>query len=117
MTTNIINAPDYTELEFRIFEEDGQWVVYEAITKPFESEFAARHWLNDMRPRCIVCGSYKNSEHDRLECYCTSSKGHTFMHVSCEEKFHAWAADHHMVGPGQPTSFQAGTHPRRGTGQ
>ena len=98
MTTNIINVPDCTEPEFRIFEEDGQWVVYEAITKPFESEFAARHWLNDMRPRCIVCGSYKNSEHDRLECYCTSSKGHTFMHVSCEEKFHAWAADHHS-GP------------------
>ena len=27
--------PDYTEPEFRILEEDGKWVVYEAITKPF----------------------------------------------------------------------------------
>ena len=29
MTTNVINLPDYTEPEFRIFEEDGRWVVYE----------------------------------------------------------------------------------------
>ena len=97
MTTDVINLPDYTEPEFRIFEEDGRWVVYEAITWPFESEFAARRWLNNMRPCCIVCGSYKDGEHDRLECY-NSGKFGTFMHVSCQEKFHAWAADHHS-GP------------------
>ena len=41
MTTNVMDLPDYTEPEFRIFEEDGTGsVVYEAITWPFESEFA-----------------------------------------------------------------------------
>jgi hypothetical protein len=91
--------PDYTEPKFRILEEDGEWVVYEAITKPLASKFAAEHWLNDMRPRCIVCHSYKDSEHDPLEGYQASSRGHVFMHVSCREKFHSWTADQPHGGP------------------
>ena len=87
--------PDYTEPEFRILEEVGKWVVYEAITKPFGSELAAEHWLNDMRPRCIVCHRHKGGEHDPLEVYQAGSSGHVFMHVSCREKFHSWTADHH----------------------
>ena len=43
---------------------------------------------------CIVCGSYKDGEHDRLEGYQASSKGHIFMHVSCREEVHSWMDDH-----------------------
>ena len=87
--------PDYAEPKFRILEEDGNWVVYEAITKPLASKFAAEHWLNDHCPPCIVCHSHKDGEHDPLEVCQASSSGHFFMHVSCREKVNSWTADHH----------------------